>query len=171
MLTYRRSNHLKVIGYLDSDFAGCVDSRKSTLGYVFFLAGGAISWKSAKQTVVASSTMEAEFVACFKVTIQANWLRNFISGLGIVDSIAKPLKMYCDNSTAIFFSKNDKYSKGAKHMELKYFVVKEEVQKQRVSIKHISTNLMIVDPLTKGLPPKIFIEHVKNMGIIVTNDC
>nr|KYP32060.1 Retrovirus-related Pol polyprotein from transposon TNT 1-94 [Cajanus cajan] len=128
------------------------------------------SWKSAKQTVVVSSTMEAEFVACFEATIQDNWLRNFISGLGIVDSIAKPLKMYCDNSAAVFFSKNDKYSKGAKHMELKYFVVKKEVQKQRVSIEHISINLMI-DPLTKGLLPKTFIKHVKNMGIIVTNDC
>nr|KYP31473.1 Retrovirus-related Pol polyprotein from transposon TNT 1-94 [Cajanus cajan] len=129
MLTYRRSNHLEVMGYSDSDFAGCVDSRKSTLGYVFILVGRAISWKSVKQIVVASSTMEAEFVACFEATIQANWLQNFISGLGIVDSIAKPLKMYCDNSTAVFFSKNNKYSKGAKHMELKYFAMKEEVQK------------------------------------------
>nr|KYP45579.1 Retrovirus-related Pol polyprotein from transposon TNT 1-94 [Cajanus cajan] len=103
MLTYKRSNHLKVIGYSDSDFARCVDSRKSTLGYVFLLAGGAISWKSAKQTVVASSTIEAEFVACFEATIQANWLRNFISRLGIVNSITKPLKMYCDNSTTVFF--------------------------------------------------------------------
>nr|KYP68427.1 Retrovirus-related Pol polyprotein from transposon TNT 1-94 [Cajanus cajan] len=170
MLTYRRSNHLEVIGYSDSDFAECVDSRKSTLGYVFLLARGAISWKSEKQIVVASLTMKAEFVACFEATIQANWLRNFISGLGIVDS-AKPLKMYCDNSAAVFFSKNDKYSKGAKRMELKYFAVKEEVQKQRVSIEHISTNLMIADLLTKGLLPKTFIEHVKNMSIIVTNDC
>ena len=55
-------------------------------------------------------------------------------------------------------------------MKLKYFVVKEEVQKQRVSIKHINTNLMITDPLTKGLPPKTFIEHVKNMDIIVIDD-
>jgi len=78
--------------------------------------------------------------------------------------------MYCDNSIAVFFSKNNKYSKGAKHMELKYFVVKEEVQKQRVSIEHISTNLMITDPLTKGLPPKTFIEHIENMGIIVIDD-
>jgi len=54
-------------------------------------------------------------------------LRNFVSGLGIVDCIAKPLRIYCDNFAAIFFSKNDKYSKGAKHMELKYFAVKEEV--------------------------------------------
>ena len=114
--------------------------------------------------------LRAEFVVCFEATIQANWLRNFISGLGIVDSIARPLKMYCDNSAALFFSKNDKYSTGAKHMELKYFVMKEEVQKQRVSVEHISTNLMIVDPLTKGLPPKTFIEHVESMNIIVIDD-
>ena len=75
---------------------------------------------------------------------------------GVVDSIAKSLKIYCDNTATVFFSKNDKYSKGAKHMKLKYFVVKEEVQKHRVSIEHISTNVMIVDPLTKGLLPKVF---------------
>ena len=94
---------------------------------------------------------------------------NFISGLRIVDNIARPLKIYCDNSVAIFFNKNDKYSKGAKHMELKYFVVKEEVTKQRVSIEHNSTNLMITDPLTKGLPPKTFIGHIERMGLM-SND-
>ncbi|KAA0051161.1 Retrovirus-related Pol polyprotein from transposon TNT 1-94 [Cucumis melo var. makuwa] len=165
MLTYKRSDHLEVIGYSDSDFAGCVDTRKSTFGYLFLLAEGAISWKSAKQSIIAASIMEAEFVACFEATVHGLWLRNFISGLGIVDSIAKPLRIYCDNSAAVFFSKNDKYSKGAKHMELKYFVVKEEVQKQRVSIEHISTKLMIADPLTKGLPPKTFNDHVERMGI------
>ena len=65
MLTYRRSNHLKVIGYSDSYFVGCVVMRKFTLGYVFLLVGGVISWKSAKQpVVVVASTMEVEFVAC-----------------------------------------------------------------------------------------------------------
>ena len=97
-------------------------------------------------------------------------MHNFISGLGVVDSIAKPLKIYCDNTATVFFSKNNKYSKGAKHMELKYFVVKE-VQKHIVSIKHISTNLMIVDPLTKGLPPKVFTSHVVNMGIMSASEC
>ncbi|XP_068461842.1 secreted RxLR effector protein 161-like [Phaseolus vulgaris] len=111
MLTYKRSDHLEVIEYIDSDFAGCVDTRKSTFGYVYLLAGGVISWKSAKQTVIAASTMETEFVACFEATVQANWLQNFVSRLGIVDSIAKPLRIYCDNSVAVFFSKNDKYSK------------------------------------------------------------
>ncbi|XP_068498524.1 secreted RxLR effector protein 161-like [Phaseolus vulgaris] len=153
MFTYKRSDHLEVIGYTDSYFAGCVDTRKSTFGYVYLLARGAISWKSAKQSVIVASTMEAEFVACFEAIVQANWLRNFISGLGIVDNIAKPLKIYCDNSAAVFFSKNDKYFKGVKHMELKYFAVKEEVQKHKVSIER--------------LPPKTFTGHVVNMDIML----
>ena len=124
MLIYKRSNNLEVIGYSDSDYAGCVDTRKFTFGYLFLLANGVISWKSAKQSVIATSTMEAEFVACFEATIQ----QNFISGLGIVDSIAKPLRIYYDNTAAVFFSKNDRYTKGAKHMNLKYLSVKKEVQ-------------------------------------------
>ncbi|XP_057972626.1 secreted RxLR effector protein 161-like [Malania oleifera] len=90
-LMYRRSSHLEVVGYSNSDFVGCVDTRKSTFGYVYLLAGGAISWKSAKQSIIVASTMEAEFVACFEATVQTNWSRNFILGLGIVDSIANPL--------------------------------------------------------------------------------
>lgn len=165
MLTFRRSKNLEVIGYSDSDFGECVDSKKSTFGYLFLMANGAISWKSAKQTIIATSTMEAEFVACYEATIQAMWLRNFISGLGIVESIVRPLRIHYDNSAAVFFSKNDKYFRGSKHMELKYFVVKEEVQKRTVSIEHISTQLMIADPLTKGLPIKTFKEHANRMGL------
>ncbi|KAL1203510.1 Retrovirus-related Pol polyprotein from transposon TNT 1-94 [Cardamine amara subsp. amara] len=105
MLIYRRSDNIEVVGYLDSDYAGCVESRKSTFGYMFLLAGEAVSWKSGKQSVIATSTMEAGFLACYEATIHALWLRNFISGLGIVDTIAKPLRIYCDNSTALFFQR------------------------------------------------------------------
>ena len=102
---------------------------------------------------------------CFEATVHGLWLRNFISRLGVVDSISNPPRLYCDNSAAVFLCKNDKYSNGAKHMELKYFAIKEEVQKQRVSIEHISTLLMVANPLTKGLPPKTFKEHANRMGI------
>ena len=129
MLTYRKSDPLEVIGYSDSNYAGCVDTRKSTFGYLFLLAGGAVSWKSAKQSIIATSTMEAEFVACFEATNHGLWLQNLISGLRVVDNISRPLRLYCDDSAAVFFSKNEKYSKDAKHMELKYLSVKEEVQK------------------------------------------
>ena len=68
MLTYRKSDALEVVRYSDADFAGWVDFKKSTSGYIFTLAGGAISWKSSKQSVTASSTMQAEYVACYEAT-------------------------------------------------------------------------------------------------------
>ena len=107
MLTYKRSDNLEVLGYLDADFAGCVDTKKSTSGYIFTLTGGAISWKSSKQTVTASSTMQEEFVACYEATGQATWLKNFIPGLRVVDSISGPLTLYCDNQLAVLYSSNN----------------------------------------------------------------
>ena len=70
MLTYRRLDYLEIIGYFDSDFASFQDSRKSTSGYIYLLAGGAVLWRSASQTIVASSTMAAEFVTCYDVSNQ-----------------------------------------------------------------------------------------------------
>ncbi|KAL5545114.1 hypothetical protein UlMin_008898 [Ulmus minor] len=94
MLTYRRSDQLEIIGYSDSDFAGCQDSRRSTSGYIYLLAGGAISWRSAKQTLITSSTMDAEFVACYGASNHGIWLRNFVTGLCVLDGIERPLKIF-----------------------------------------------------------------------------
>lgn len=101
MLTYRKSDSLEIIGYSDSDFVGCQDSMKSTTGYIFMLAGAAVSWRSAKQSLVAPSTMATEFVACYEASNQALWLRNFVTGLRIVESIQTPLRMHCDNNSAV----------------------------------------------------------------------
>ena len=166
MLTYRRTSNLEVVGYSNSDYAGCKDTRKSPFGYLFLLADGAISWNSGKQSVIATFTIEAKFIACFEATAQSLWLRNFFNGLSIIGTIAKQMRIYFDNVAAVFFSKNDRYSKGAKHMDLKYLSVKEEVQNQRVQIVHIGTHDMIADPLTKGLAPKTFIGHISKMGVV-----
>ena len=72
------------------------------------LSNRPISWKSHKQSLIASSTMEAKFVACYKVTCHAIWLRNFVLGLHVIDSIMKPLRIYCDNSATVRFFKNNK---------------------------------------------------------------
>jgi len=165
MLMYKRTDNLEVIGYSDSDFAGCIDTRKSTSGYVFMLASGAVSWRSAKQTLTATSTMEAEFVSCFEATSHGVWLKSFISGLKVVDSISRPLKMYCDNSAAVFMAKNNKSGSRNKHIDIKYLAVRERVKENKVVIEHISTELMIADPLTKGMPPKNFKDHVVRMGL------
>jgi hypothetical protein len=162
MLTYRRSDTLEIVGYSDWDFAGCKDTEKSTSGFVFLLAGGAISWKSSKQTVTTTSTMYAEFVACYEATGQAMWLKKFVPGLRVVD---RPLKLYCDNEPAIFYAHNNKSSDAAKHIKIKLYVVKECIHDQTISLEHISTKKMLVDPLTKGLPPNVFNEHVAGMGL------
>jgi len=165
MLTYRRTENLEVIGYSDSDYAGCIDSLKSTSGYVFMLASGAVSWRSAKQTLIATSTMEAEFVSCFEATSHGVWMKSFISGLRIVDSISRPLRMYCDNSAAVFMAKNNKSGSRSKHIDIKYLAIRERVKDKTVVIEHISTELMIADPLTKGMPPLKFKDHVDRMGL------
>jgi len=68
VLMYRQTDNLDVIGYSDSDFAGCVDSHKSTSGYIFMMVGGGISWMSVKRDLTSTSTMEAEFVSWFEAT-------------------------------------------------------------------------------------------------------
>jgi hypothetical protein len=165
MLTYERSDSLEIVGYSDSDFAGCLDTDRSTSGYVFKLAGGAISWSSSKQTVMTSSTIYAEFVACYEAVGQAMWLKKFVSGLRVVDNIEKPLKLYCDNEPAVLYAHNNKKTKAAKHINIRFYVVKEKIQNQTISLEHISTKKMIADPLTKGLPPSVFREHLAGMGL------
>ena len=109
--------------------------------------------------------MEAEFVSCFEASSHGVWLKSFISGLRIVDSISRPLKLYCDNSVAVFMAKNNKSGSRSKHIDIKYLAIRERVREMKVVIEHISTELMIADPLTKGIPPKYFKDHVVQMGL------
>ena len=170
MLIYKHVQDLQLVGYSDSDFAGCQDEKKSTTGYIFKLAGGAVSWKSEKQKLIASSTMQEEFVACFSATTQAIWLRNLIKELTVFDFVNRPIQLYCDSNSAVLFINNNRGLKGSKHMEVKYLTIKEKVQNGDVAVEHISTDDMIADPLTKGLRPCVFERHVINMGLGVSWD-
>jgi hypothetical protein len=121
------------------------------IGYVFTLAGGAISWRSSKQSIVASSMIYAEFIACLEATGQAIWLKKFIPDLKVVDCIDKPLKTYCDNQRAVFYAHNNKSSKASRPIEVKYYVVKDKIQDHNISLEHIRTKDMLADPLYKRL--------------------
>jgi hypothetical protein len=127
MLTYERSDNLEIVGYSDSDFAGCLDTDRSTSGYVFKFTGGAISWSSSKQTIMTSSTMYAEFVACYEVMGQAMWLKKFVPNIRVVDSIERPLKLYCNNEPAVLYAHNNKKTKAVKHINIRFYVVKEKI--------------------------------------------
>ncbi|KAK9932492.1 hypothetical protein M0R45_019728 [Rubus argutus] len=168
MLVYKQleDTELEVFGYTDSDYRGCIDDLKSTSGYIFVLAGGAVSWRSVKQSLTATSTMQAEYIAIHEATGQALWLRNFISELKVVDSIEKPLKLYCDNAAAIFFAKNNKRSTASRNIDVKYFAVRESVKNDEIEIIKIGTVAQLADPLTKALAVAPFQQHVTNMGVI-----
>ena len=83
----------------------------------------------------------------------------------MVDSVEKPLKLYCDNEPAVFCAHNNKLSNAAKHIDIKFYVVKEQVQDQIIYLEHLRTSKMLADQLTKGLPPKVFREHLAGMGL------
>jgi hypothetical protein len=120
--------------------------------------------------MITSSTMAAEFIACFETSNYRIWLKNFIIGLRIVDTIKLPLKLYYNYSSAVLCSNNNRSSSKSKHIDIKFLAVKEIIQSGLISIKHIGTTSMVADPLTKGLIPKQFHEHVAHMGIYVTEN-
>ena len=112
--------------------------------------------------------MEAEYVACYEATCHAIWLRNFVSRLHVIDSIMRPLRIYCDNSVVVQFSKNNKTTGWSKHIDIKYLVVMGKIQNGIVFIEHIKNTLMLADPLTKCLPPKLFMDYVVRMGLVAS---
>ena len=124
MLTYRLTDTLEVVGFSDSDYAGCVDDKKSTFGYIFVMVEGVVSCKSIKKILTSSFTTEAKYMACFEATCQAMWLWNFISVLEVVHSISRPLKLFCDNFVAVSFSRNTRSTSHSKHINVKFFLLK-----------------------------------------------
>ena len=100
MLVYSGGD-LNPTGYTDFDFQSDRDSRKSTFGSVFTLGGGAVIWRSIKQTSIVDSTMEVEYIAACEAAKEAEWLKRFYSDLKVVPEVEKPLVLYCDNSGAV----------------------------------------------------------------------
>nr|XP_010906240.1 uncharacterized protein LOC105033231 [Elaeis guineensis] len=99
---------------------------------------------------IAFAIMEAEFMAYHKVAAGIV-IKNFISGLLVVDSISRPMLIYCDNSAIVFFPKNNKNYSGSKRIEIKYLAVKDMVKRGDIVVEHLEIEAMIADPLTKGV--------------------
>jgi hypothetical protein len=87
-----------------------------------------------------------------------------------METIQSPLKIYCVNNSVLSYSNNNKSSCKSKYIGIKFLTIKERVQNGLISIKHIGTDFMIADPLTKGLIPKVFHGHVAHMGIVLAED-
>lgn len=121
-IQYKYGGEQKLVGYVDSDYAGDVDDSKSTSGYVFMLGGGAVSWVSKKQPIVTLSTTEAEFVSAAFGACQAVWLRNILSEIGFEQEEGTVL--FCDNSSTIKLSKNPVLYGRSKHIHVRFHYLK-----------------------------------------------
>jgi hypothetical protein len=105
---------------------------------------------------MTSSMMYVEFVAYYEAVRQAMWLKKFVPGLRVVDNIERPLRLYCDNKPVVLYAHNNKKTKAVKHINIRFYIVKEKIQNQTISLEHISTEKMIMDPLMKDLTPSVF---------------
>ena len=164
MLVYQDKS-LEPIGYTNSNFQSDKDSRKSTSGYVFTFGGGVISWQSVKQSSTTDSTMEVEYIAASEVAKEAVWLKNFLMDLEVVPFEQPAITLYCDNSGAVANSKEPRSHKRGKHIERKYHLIREIVNRGDVAVSQIASEDNLADPFTKGLSQKVFDQHVEGMGV------
>ncbi|XP_074314354.1 secreted RxLR effector protein 161-like [Silene latifolia] len=160
---YSKVSDFKLVGYTDSDWAGCLDDRKSTSGYVFTLGSGAISWSSKKQETVALSSSEAEYAAISSATCQAIWLRRLLKGL--LHEQKSPTIIYCDNKAAISLTKNAVFHSRTKHIDIRHHFIRDMVAKGMIELKFCGTNQQIADILTKSLSIAKVDDFRSQMGV------
>jgi hypothetical protein len=151
--------------YADADFGVDVDARKSISGMVTMWHSHPISWSSKQQSIVTTSTTEAEFVAASTATKHGMWLRNLL---------CKPLKfarrftLHCDNVAAISLIKNNTagVSGRTKHIDIQFKFVRERYNRDEVDIQYIHTSKQLADFFTKPLSTAVFQGHRTAIGML-----
>ena len=161
-VVYSKGSAPELVGYADADFAGDIDTRRSTTGYVFLLNNGVISWSSRLQPTVAASTTEAEYMAAFGGVKEALWLRKLMNDLSVP---TKTIKIYGDNQAALKLLKHPIASVRSKHIDVIYHFARERVARNEVVFEGISTDIMVADIMTKALPEHKFAFCRKAMGM------
>ena len=147
-------------GYADANWAGDVDTRRSTSGYVFKVANSTVSWCSKKQATVAKSTTEAEYVSLSYATQEVIWMRKLLSDIGY--KISEPTVVYEDNQGAMEIAKNPKFHNRTKHIDIAYHFIRERIASNEVKVIYCQTDDMLADVMTKALPRDKF-EKLRSM--------
>lgn len=137
--------------FSDSDFSQCPLTRWSVSGFVVVLGGGPVSWRSARQSVVALSTNEAEYMAAAECTKHLSWVRDFL--FNIMHPVPAAIPFYVDNTSAIDTATGDSINRRSKHIDRRFHFIREQVQSGLLDIKHVPTDEMLADHLTKPLGP------------------
>ena len=154
-----------LVGYTDSDWAGDAATRKSTSGYLFKLANGAISWSSKRQPTVALSSCEAEYMAMTQGVKEAVWLRGLLHELGYEMPDTDTVRLYGDNMGSLALAQNPEFHTRSKHIGVQWHFVREKIQDHTVAVEYLKTEDMVADGLTKALGKTKFESFVKLMGM------
>jgi len=142
--------------YVDADWAGCPDTRRSTTGYVVKLAGSPVSWSSRRQRTVATSTCEAEYIAGYKAAQEIIWIQNMINDLRIDGLKVTSTTLLIDNNAALKLTRNPELHDRTKHIELKYHFLRDLTLSGRINTQRVDTKDNLADLLTKPLPRDTF---------------
>ncbi|CAI5721435.1 unnamed protein product [Peronospora destructor] len=156
----------KLLGYSDANWAGDIEMRRSTSGYVFVLNNGCISWLSKKQRSVALSSTEEEYMALSEATQEAVWLKSFMRVLS-EEAGDDSLIIFEDNQGAIALAKNPEFHKRTKHIDIRYHFVREKVEKNQVVLQYCPTQDMLADIMTKAIAAPQFTSLRTKLGITV----
>jgi ATP-binding cassette subfamily B (MDR/TAP) protein 1 len=149
-LTFRK-DEFKLEGYVDSDFAGEVDHRRSTTGYVFTFGSTAISWVSQLQKIVTISTTEAEYVAVTEASKELIWLQGLLTELGFEQEMNV---LHSDSQSAINLAKNSAFHSRTKHIDLRYHFIRSLIEDGVLKLVKIARSKNPADMLTKPVTTK-----------------
>jgi uncharacterized membrane protein YciS (DUF1049 family) len=162
-LWYPADDNLELTGYSDADYGGCRIDRKSTSGTCQFLGNKLISWFSKKQSSVATSTTEAEYMAAGSCCAQILWLRQQLRDYQIV---ANEVPIYCDNNSAIAITQNPVLHTRSKHVDIRHHFIRDHVEKKDIRMEKIHTDKQRADIFTKPLAEARFIELSISLGLL-----
>ena len=151
-----------LIGYMDADWGTSWD-RKSTTGYVFTIGDGAICWKSRKQSTVALSSTEAEYLAATEAGKHTLWLLSLLVDLHLDDG--NPILVYSDNMGSIALMHNPVQHDRTKHIDIRHHAIRDWIDKRKMQVKHIGTAEMTADIFTKVLTKDLHRKHLKGLGL------
>ena len=150
-------------GYCDANWITGTKDTKSTSGYVFTLGRAAVSWKSSKQTCIARSTMELEFIALDKAGEEAEWLRNFLEDIHNWPKPVPVVCIHCDSQEAIERARNVMYNGKSRHIYRRHDIVRQLLFSGIITIDYVKSKDNIADPLTKGLTREMVAKTSRGM--------
>ncbi|CAL8092418.1 unnamed protein product [Prunus armeniaca] len=152
-------------GYSDANWISDTKDSNSTSGYVFTIGGAAISWRSTKQTVIARSTMESEFIALDKASEEAEWLRNFLEDIPCWPKPVPAICIHCDSQSTIARAQNNMYNGKSRHIRRRHNTVKQLLSSGIITIDYIKSRDNLADPFTKGLNGEQVYRSSRGMGL------